>query len=67
MKNMNFQMALRTADEAKNCWRCKQLGIEEKTINEGDYFIAMLADDVEQGSACMDCFLRLQEELEEQP
>lgn len=52
------------AEEALNCWRCRQIGITEPTILPGAEYFA-IASTNHRAACCGDCFERLQEELAE--
>ena len=59
--------AVSAAETDLNCFRCDALGISTPTILKGSPFIKAEGDNGVKGSACMDCYDRLAEEIEEGP
>lgn len=58
----------RIATQWENCWRCRELGIDQPTIDPGEEFVAVIIDGIEHpDKTCADCFSRLQEEIADQP
>lgn len=58
---MTFKIITETTHQT--CFRCKQLGIREGNILPGEEHFVVKGE--RESRACMDCFERLQEEIEQ--
>lgn len=61
---MSFNLNRATSDKAETCFRCSSLGLPAEGIAIGESFVAIESDGKKE-CACMDCFSRLFEEIEE--
>lgn len=65
MSNIKFDFAI--AGKPETCWRCTQIGLPPNLIQTGEKYVLVTSScGLLQSSACMDCFDRLKESIEEE-